>query len=72
MAKMTTCTALCRRSGRWWAIEVPGVDGSIHTQARRLDEVEAMAHDAIALTLDVPPQSFDVEVVPLPPSVLDV
>jgi hypothetical protein len=36
--------------------ELPGV----HTQARRLDQVEAMARDAIALVKDVPADAFDV------------
>lgn len=53
-------TAVCRRSGGWWAIEVPGVPG-VFTQARRLDQAEAMARDALALMLDVPQDSFDVE-----------
>src|SRR5215471_13764705 len=64
---MTTYTARCRRSGRWWAIEIPEVSGGIYSQARRLDGVAAMARDAIALTLDVPPASFDVEVVAVLP-----
>jgi len=34
----------------------------VFTQARRLDRVEFMARDAIALLLDVPPDSFDVTV----------
>jgi hypothetical protein len=64
---MTTYTARCRRSGRWWAIEVPEVNGGIYSQARRLDGVEAMARDAIALTLDVSPTTFEVDVVPVLP-----
>lgn len=43
----------CIRSGDWWAIEVPGVPG-VHTQAKRLDQVPAVAKDAIALMLEVP------------------
>ena len=49
MAIVTTYTARCRRSGRWWAIEVADVNGSIYTQARRLDGVEAMVRDVGAL-----------------------
>ena len=64
---MMRYTARCRRSGRWWAIEIPEVSGGIYTQARRLDRAEAMARDAIALTLDVPPDSFEVHVVPVLP-----
>jgi predicted RNase H-like HicB family nuclease len=56
-----TYTAVCRRHDDWWVIEVPEVDG-VFTQAERLDQVEAMARDAIALMLDVAAGSFDVEV----------
>lgn len=60
-------TAHCRRSGDWWAVTVPEVRG-VHTQARRLDQVPAMARDAIALLEDIPADSFDVVLVPeLPP-----
>ena len=52
-------TARCERSGRWWAVHVPEING-VRTQARRLDQVEAMARDAIAGALDVPPDSFDI------------
>ncbi|MFI2709146.1 hypothetical protein ACH495_03305 [Micromonospora sp. NPDC018662] len=56
-------TATCVRSGGWWAITVPELSG-LFSQARRLDQVEGMAREAIALLLDVDPQSFDVEVQP--------
>jgi predicted RNase H-like HicB family nuclease len=49
------------RSGRWWAIEVPALPG-VHSQARRLDQVEDMAREAIALMQNVPEDSFDVTV----------
>ena len=54
-----TYTARVRRSGRWWAIDVPELPG-VYSQARRLDRVEPMARDAIALFLDVDPATFDV------------
>ncbi|MFA7324753.1 MAG: hypothetical protein WC005_10395 [Candidatus Nanopelagicales bacterium] len=38
------------------------LDSTIHTQARRLDRIEPMARDAIALGLQVPTDAFDVEV----------
>lgn len=60
---MTRYTAVCRRSGKWWAIAVPELKG-VHTQARRLDQAEHMTREAIALMLDVAPDSFDVEVRP--------
>jgi predicted RNase H-like HicB family nuclease len=56
-------TAEARRSGGWWAIRVPELKG-VHSQARRLDQVEAMAREAIALFLDVDPQTISVEVKP--------
>ena len=55
---MTTYTAVARRAGDWWAISVPELKG-VHTQARRLSRVEAMARDAIALMLDVPPDLLE-------------
>jgi predicted RNase H-like HicB family nuclease len=56
-------TAVSRRSGGWWAISVPELKG-VHSQARRLDQVERMAREAIALFLDVPPDSFELTVEP--------
>jgi predicted RNase H-like HicB family nuclease len=58
-----TYTAVCRRAGDWWAISVPEIKG-VHTQARRLDQVEAMARDAIALFLNITPDTFAIEVRP--------
>ena len=56
-----TYTVTAVRSGRWWAIEAPDLRG-VHSQARRLDQVEAMAREAIALVLAVPEDSFDVSI----------
>jgi predicted RNase H-like HicB family nuclease len=44
-------TAKVTRSGDWWAVEVPEVPG-VFTQAKRLDQVEAMVRDAVATMLD--------------------
>lgn len=60
---MTTYTATCRRSGNWWAITIPELKG-VHTQARRLDQVAAMAQEAIGLMLDVNPDTITVDVRP--------
>ena len=49
---MKTYEVEVTREGRWWMIEIPGLDGL--TQARRLDEVEKMAREYIAVTVDVP------------------
>jgi predicted RNase H-like HicB family nuclease len=58
-----TYTARATRSGDWWAVEVDELEG-VFTQARRLDQVEAMARDAISLLLDVSADSFNVVVRP--------
>lgn len=63
MTERPTYRALCRRSGGWWAVSIPELRG-VHTQARRLDQVDEMARDAIALFLELDPGSFDVLVVP--------
>ncbi|ONI72409.1 hypothetical protein BWI15_20455 [Kribbella sp. ALI-6-A] len=57
---MKTYDALVTRDGRWWMIEIPELDGL--TQARRLDEVEKMAREYIAVTLDVPMSQVAVSV----------
>ena len=56
------------RSGSWWAITVPELPG-VFSQARRLDQVETMAREAIAMMLDVDSEQIgriEVEVVPPP------
>ena len=56
------------RSGSWWAITVPDFPG-VYSQARRLDQVEAMAREAIAMMLDVDTDQIgriEVKVVPPP------
>ena len=58
---MTVYRVDTERSGRWWAITVPELRG-VFSQARRRDEVERMARDAIALYLDVALDSFEVDV----------
>lgn len=54
-------TALATRSGHWWAIEVPEVEG-VFTQTRRLEQVPAMVADAVPTMLDVPAGSVEVTV----------
>lgn len=63
-------TAKVTRSGDWWAIEVPQVPG-VFTQAKRLDQVEEMVQDAVALMTDVRPSDVDVDVVPVLPHDLE-
>lgn len=50
------------REEGWWVINIPMLD--LATQARRLDQVEAIARDAVATWLDVSPDSFDVRISP--------
>jgi predicted RNase H-like HicB family nuclease/predicted XRE-type DNA-binding protein len=52
-------TARARRSGAWWAIDVAELPG-VFSQARRLDRVESMARDAIALFLDIDPATLEI------------
>ncbi|MDG4829961.1 type II toxin-antitoxin system HicB family antitoxin [Solwaraspora sp. WMMD1047] len=61
--EMTTYSVSCRRVGNWWAISVPELKG-VHTQARRLDQVAAMAREAIALLLETDPAAISIEVYP--------
>ena len=64
MVAMNTYTARARRSGDWWAIDVPELPG-VFSQARRLDLVEGMARDALATMLGVSSDSFSVRVEPV-------
>jgi predicted XRE-type DNA-binding protein len=57
---MKSYDAVVTREGRWWMIEIPELDGL--TQARRLDEVERMAREYIAVTTDVPLSQVAVEI----------
>jgi predicted RNase H-like HicB family nuclease len=50
-----------KRDGSWWFVRVPQVKGAF-TQARRLDQVEAMAREVVSLLLEVEPDTFDLEV----------
>ena len=52
-------TAKVTKSGDWWAVEVPEVDGAF-TQARRLDQIPDMVADAVHLLTDVPAEDVEV------------
>lgn len=56
------------RSGAWWAITVPALDG-VFSQAKRLDQVEDAAREAISLMLETEENdigTLDVVVTPPP------
>jgi len=59
--KRKTYTARCVREGGWWIVTIDELDG-VFTHARRVDQVEGLARDAIALWLEAEPSSFDVVV----------
>jgi hypothetical protein len=64
-------TARARRSGDWWAIDVPEVEG-VFTQVKRLEYAAEEAADAVATMLEVDPSSVEVVVdVVLPDEVDD-
>lgn len=54
-------TAVVTRSGSWWAVTVPEVEGAF-TQAKRLDQVPRMVTDAVALLTGVSPDDIEVDV----------
>lgn len=63
---MTAYTARCTREGKWWVIDVPEIRRA--SQARRLDQVEAVVRDLVGLVTDEDPEQVRVTVVPLVPS----
>jgi predicted RNase H-like HicB family nuclease len=52
---------VARRSGDWWALEVPDLPG-VHSQTKRLDRAASEAREAISLMLDVEVEGIEVEV----------
>jgi predicted RNase H-like HicB family nuclease len=63
-------TAKVTRTGDWWAIEVPEVPG-VFTQVKRLDQVEEMVQDAVALMTDTEPEAVVVHVSPVLPDAIE-
>lgn len=69
---MTTYRVTARRSGDWWALEVPDLPG-VYSQTKRLDRAASQAREAIAVMLDIEPEDVQVKVEPqLAPEVQDV
>lgn len=64
---MKTYKAIASRGERYWVVRVPGLgndpEQGLPTQARTLAEVELMARDLVAVWLEVPEDSFGIEVV---------
>ncbi len=54
------------RSGDWWAITVPTLDG-VFSQARRLDQVDNHAREAIAMMLDIGEDEIEISMAVTPP-----
>lgn len=50
-----------RRGDRWWVLSVPEIPAA-HSQARTLAEAEPTARDLIAVMLEVPADSFGLDV----------
>lgn len=61
---MTAYRVTARRSGDWWALQVPDLPG-VFSQAKRLDTAGAAAQEAIAAMLDIEPEDVQVTVEPV-------
>lgn len=59
---MTTYSATVTREGDWWAILTTAGSRVIATQTKRLEHVERIASEAVALALDIAPDTFSIEV----------
>jgi len=61
------------RQDGWWAVRADVPQAVVWTQTKRLDQVEDMSREAIALALDVPVSAIDVEVeFDIPEDLLDL
>ncbi|MFK4694209.1 hypothetical protein [Streptomyces pristinaespiralis] len=60
---MTVYRVTARRSGDWWALEVPDLPG-VFSQAKRLEAADRAAREAIASMLDLEPEGVRVTVEP--------
>ncbi|MFE5406447.1 type II toxin-antitoxin system HicB family antitoxin [Streptomyces sp. NPDC056580] len=58
---MSTYRVVARRTGDWWALEVPDLPG-VFSQAKRLAQADEAAREAIAVMLDVEPEDVAVEI----------
>ena len=60
---MTTYRVTATRDDGWWVIEAAVGTRTIATQARRLDQVDEVVREAISMALDVPEDSFGIDLV---------
>lgn len=60
---MSTYRVTARRTGDWWALEVPELPG-VYSQSKRLDAASDAAREAIAAMLDTEPDSIEVHIEP--------
>lgn len=62
---MSSFEVTASRERGWWSLVAHDVDGrEVASQSRRLDRAEATIRAAIALVLDVDPETFEVTIVP--------
>ncbi|MFF6997936.1 type II toxin-antitoxin system HicB family antitoxin [Streptomyces sp. NPDC008313] len=61
---MSAYRVVARRTGEWWALEVPDLPG-VFSQVKRLEQAEGAVREAIALMLDTEPDGFVVEIEPV-------
>lgn len=60
---MSAYRVVARRAGDWWALEVPDLPG-VFSQAKRLEKADEAAREAIAIMLDVEPDTITVTIEP--------
>ena len=64
---VSTYRVIARRTGEWWALEVPDLPG-VFSQAKRLEQADEAAREAIAVMLDVEPEEITVKIEPVLPA----
>ena len=62
---MDTYTATATREGNWWVIIITAGEREIATQAKGLDRAEEIAREAISMALDIPEDSFAINLIPV-------
>ncbi|MFJ4254759.1 hypothetical protein [Microbacterium sp. NPDC090003] len=57
---MEVYEAIAQRNGDFWFVQIPEL--GLFTQAHPVEEIEGIARDVISITLEVPPDSFGIQV----------